>query len=142
MSGRVLVLAELQAAKRRINLMPWRFFEGDAATPSRWAYLPDGDRPGEGWPVVLFLHGHGERAGNPDGRAPRGAGIGPAIEAHPERFRCIVVFPQCGGRWDPEARQQALRTLNATLEAIRAQYRHDPNRISLTGLSWGGFGAW
>lgn len=125
------------------NPLKTKFFEGDAETLKHWVYLPSGNPPEQGWPVVLFLHGGGESATAGSGRMPPEVGIGPAIRDHPERFRCIVVFPQCDSYWDTTARQKALKALNATLEAVRQQqFLHDPNRISLTGLSWGGFGAW
>src|SRR3569833_1880372 len=51
------------------------------------------------WPVVLFLHGAGERGD--DGLKQSQVGIGSAIRVHPERFPAIVVQPQCptGERW-------------------------------------------
>lgn len=55
-------------------------------------YLPQGHTPSKEWPVVLFLHGYGERG--EDGVAPTVVGLGPAIRRHPERFPCIVVMPQ------------------------------------------------
>src|SRR5207248_5110555 len=44
------------------------------------------------WPVILFLHGAGERGA--DGLLQTTVGLGPAIRRDPKRFPAIVVFPQ------------------------------------------------
>ncbi len=100
-------------------------------------YLPKGYEPGEPMPVILFLHGAGER-GN-DGMKQSDVGIGRAIRFWPERFPAIVVMPQCpeGGWWDRDI-HHAETALEETLKA----YAVDKDRIYLTGLSMGGYGAW
>jgi predicted peptidase len=45
------------------------------------------------WPVVLFLHGSGERG--EDGLIQTDVGIGHAIRLKNSRFPFIVVMPQC-----------------------------------------------
>src|SRR5206468_1547992 len=45
------------------------------------------------WPVVLFLHGAGERGD--DGLLQTEVGIGTAIRRYSSRFPAVVVFPQC-----------------------------------------------
>src|SRR5437867_9551668 len=45
------------------------------------------------WPVMLFLHGAGERGD--DGLSQTRVGIGHALRKFPDRFPCIVVMPQC-----------------------------------------------
>ncbi|HLK18761.1 MAG TPA: hypothetical protein VKT81_07385, partial [Bryobacteraceae bacterium] len=45
------------------------------------------------WPVILFLHGSGERGS--DGVAQAKIGLGAAIRQNPERFPAVVVMPQC-----------------------------------------------
>lgn len=102
-------------------------------------YVPrayrDGGRP---WPVVLFLHGSGERGR--DGLAPTAVGLGPAIRSAPERWPALVVFPQApeGASWVGAPGRGALAALDRTLEGFDA----DPARVGLVGLSMGGCGAW
>ncbi|MBI3843699.1 MAG: prolyl oligopeptidase family serine peptidase [Planctomycetes bacterium] len=89
-------------------------------------------------PIVLFLHGAGERGS--DGLEQTRIGIGPAILRHPERFPAVVVMPQCRGReyWRGDMEDQAL----AALDASEKEFGTDPKRVYLTGLSLGGYGTW
>jgi predicted peptidase len=89
-------------------------------------------------PVVLFLHGSGER-GN-DGEKQTQAGLGPYLRAHADSFPAIVVFPQSpeDRSWDGDVAQMAL----ATLEAASAEFGGDPQRAYATGMSRGGYGTW
>lgn len=56
-------------------------------------YVPRDYEPTKAWPLVVFLHGMGER-GN-DGLRQTAVGIGPTIQLHPGRFPCLVLMPQC-----------------------------------------------
>lgn len=101
-------------------------------------YVPVDFTPKKKWPVILFLHGAGERGD--DGSTHTQVGIGAAIRQHPERFPCIVVMPQCrrGQVWFGEMEQQALQALDQTLK----EFNGDPQRVYLTGLSMGGYGVY
>lgn len=86
------------------------------------------------WPVMLFLHGSGER-GN-DLALVRKHGLPKLIEEG-TAFPFIVVSPQCpsGKQWDPF-------TLLALLDDVRSRLKIDEDRIYITGISMGGFGTW
>lgn len=101
-------------------------------------YVPATYSPDKAWPVILFLHGAGERG--EDGREQTAVGLGPAIRKDPSRFPAIVVFPQArqNTQWVGAEADLALAALDKTL----AEYRGDANRIYLTGLSMGGHGTW
>ncbi len=102
-------------------------------------YVPADYSPQRRWPVVVFLNGAGERG--VDGVRQTEVGLGPVIRAHPERFPCLVVMPQC--RPDVTWRDQSMTALAmACLSATEADYAVDPDRVTLTGLSLGGFGTW
>ena len=90
------------------------------------------------WPVVLFLHGSGERGD--DNLRQVTVGIGPALKQFGERYRCVVVLPQCafGKEWYGEQETQALAALDASI----AEFRGDRRRVSITGISMGGAGTW
>jgi predicted esterase len=91
------------------------------------------------WPVVLFLHGAGERGD--DGVLQTEVGIGTAIRRDVARFPAIVVLPQCRrGAWWTEAPMQA-QALAALEQSIR-EFNGDRARLYLTGISMGGFGTW
>jgi predicted peptidase len=90
------------------------------------------------WPVILFLHGAGERGS--DGILQTTAGLGPAIRRDPGRFPAIVVFPQVptDSAWAGAPAEAAMVALRQTM----SEYRVNPDRVYLTGLSMGGRGSW
>lgn len=101
-------------------------------------FVPADYVPTRRWPVILFLHGSGERGF--DGRAPAQVGLGSALRLHPERYPAIVVFPQApaGALWTGRAAKLAL----PALEQTEHEFSTDRERTYLTGLSLGGSGAW
>lgn len=102
-------------------------------------YVPEHWVGTQRWPVILFLHGAGER-GN-DGLLPTKDGLGLVIRRDPQRVPAIVVFPQCreGGRWsDGEMEQLVLHALEQSMQ----EFYGDRRRVYLTGLSMGGYGTW
>jgi predicted peptidase len=90
------------------------------------------------WPVVLYLHGSGERGD--DDVQQISTGLAPALERYAERYKCVVVFPQAraGQEWYGEMELQALAALDRSVR----EFHGDPARIYLTGVSMGGAGAW
>jgi predicted peptidase len=91
------------------------------------------------WPVILFLHGGGERGD--DNTAQARVGIGPVIEKMKAELNAVVVLPQCPrARWWSEPEMQAL-ALQA-FDAASAEFKGDRLRSYLTGLSMGGYGTW
>ena len=90
------------------------------------------------WPLILFLHGMGER-GN-DLELVKIHGI-PKIVKTQKDFPFIAVSPQCPIEyvWRDDDMQQAVENL---LQKIVKNYRVDKTRIYVTGLSMGGYGTW
>lgn len=89
-------------------------------------------------PVILFLHGAGERGD--DNLAQTKVGIGPILRQQ-DTLPFIVVLPQCPrNRWwtEPDMQAQALKALDQTVK----EFNGDPRRTYLTGLSMGGYGSW
>ncbi len=78
-------------------------------------YVPRGYGPSEAWPVILFLHGAGERGD--DGLLQTQVGLGSAIRMNPERWPAIVVFPQVpeGMTWQGSPGRVAMAALDATV---------------------------
>ena len=101
-------------------------------------FLPQGygTDPDQRWPLILFLHGSGQRGD--DLEILKRHGIPRIVEGDP-RFPFIAVSPQCRAQWDWSMEMDALDTL---LQAIVAGYAVDERRIYLTGLSMGGRAAW
>ncbi|HID54914.1 TPA: phospholipase [Candidatus Poribacteria bacterium] len=88
------------------------------------------------WPLILFLHGAGERGD--DLNLLKRHGIPKITEERPD-FPFIAVSPQCPrySWWTAEI--ESLKTL---LDHIVESYPVDTDRVYLTGLSMGGFGTW
>ena len=98
-------------------------------------YLPrDYESGSEEWPLLLFLHGAGERGSNLDLVKKHGP---PKLIEEGHEFPFIVVSPQV-----PEGRRWEVEFLTALLDDLTEKYRVDESRIYVTGLSMGGFGTW
>lgn len=103
-------------------------------------YLPDGyARSRQHYPLMLFLHGAGER-GN-DVEKVKLHGPPKLIAQNARKFPFVVVSPQCPDQdwWSSDTQVAALDGL---INEIVSHYRIDPDRIYVTGLSMGGFGTW
>ncbi len=104
-------------------------------------YLPEEYRRDDRrhWPIILFLHGRGERG--TEGMWQTQIGLPLEVRDHPERWPFIVVMPQCQypGFWtDPPMLEMAI----SALDQESREFHADPARTYLTGLSMGGYGAW
>ena len=86
------------------------------------------------WPLVVFLHGLGERGDDLEKVKVHGP---PKLVERGNDFPFILVSPQCpaNGWWSVDV-------LNALLDEVIARLPVDTDRIYLTGLSMGGFGTW
>jgi predicted peptidase len=102
-------------------------------------YLPAGygREPGKEWPLILFLHGRGERG---DDLALLKRHPLPEMLARQADFPFIVVSPQLS--LDQLWWSAMIDPLNTLLDQVVARYAVDSRRIYLTGLSMGGFGTW
>jgi predicted peptidase len=101
-------------------------------------YLPEGygAKEEQRWPLLLFLHGAGERGADLNLVKKHGP---PKLIAQGREFPFIVVSPQCPSvQWWTEK----LDDLVALLDEVQSKYAVDRERVYLTGLSMGGFGTW
>ncbi len=100
------------------------------------AYTPEGYAADsrKKWPMILFMHGAGERGTNLDMVKTHGI---PKEIANGRKLPFIVIAPQCDANqwWDT-------KSLIATLDDAEKRYRIDKDRIYVTGLSMGGFATW
>jgi predicted peptidase len=97
-------------------------------------YLPEDYRKHKEFPLLLFLHGGGERGNNLELVKSYG---NPKLIERGQHFPSIVVSPQCpeDSWWTKE-----LEPLKLLINEIVQTYNVDKRRIYLTGLSMGGFG--
>ncbi len=127
--------------------------EGRPALPYR-LLRPSRLAAGQKAPLILFLHGAGERG--MDNRRQL-VHVAPNL-ASPEcrsTFPCFVAIPQCpeDSRWVevdwglkrhtmPQTPSAPLAATMALVDALIRTYPIDPDRIYVMGLSMGGYGTW
>lgn len=116
--------------------------------------LPQPLRPGQRYPLLVFLHGAGER-GTDNHKQLTWL---PKLMAEPrqrEQLPCFLLAVQCPEDskwvevpWDstesqpmPAAPSLPLRAVVAAMQQLLAAEPIDPDRVYLTGLSMGGYGA-
>ncbi len=106
------------------------------------------------YPLVLFLHGAGERGD--DNKVQLVHGMKEFLDpARRENMPCYVVAAQCpaGKRWvevdwsAPSSKmpEQASDSLGLAIKLVQSMIETaavDPNRVYITGLSMGGYGTW
>lgn len=115
---------------------------------------PDGYDPAKKYPLVIFLHGAGERGTDNDKQlihcVPQFAS-----KKYREKYPCFLIAPQCPdeARWvevdwsamshvQPKEPSEPGRLTLELIAAIQKEFSIDAKRIYLTGLSMGGFGTW
>lgn len=117
-------------------------------------YVPDSIGPDEKLPLVLFLHGAGERGDDNEAQLTHGVRhfMNDSIRM---QFRCIILAPQCpaNARWVEVDWSNASHKMPARisvplfqtftlLDSLIAALPVDTLRVYITGLSMGGFGTW
>jgi predicted peptidase len=110
--------------------------------------------PKEKYPLVVFLHGAGERGDDNDKQLVHGV---PEFLTPENRkdYPCFLIAPQCpeGKKWvevdwsaeseiQPKEPSEPMRLTLGLIGQMRKDYPIDAKRIYVTGLSMGGFGAW
>jgi predicted peptidase len=112
-------------------------FEGEITIKVKVCYLlfrPAQYDTKDSWPLLVFLHGAGERGDDLERVKVHGP---PKIVETRKDFPFVVVSPQCPRRawWQPQA-------LAGLIDRVIAENKIDPDRVYLTGLSMGGYGTW
>jgi len=99
-----------------------------------WLFVPKGYVAGKRVPLMLFLHGAGERGDDLELVKKWGP---PKKVAKDASFPFLLISPQCkkGERWD-------VQEMVALVKHVAADYRVDQARMYCTGLSMGGHGTW
>jgi len=99
-------------------------------------YLPDeySEASRELWPLVVFLHGSGERGNDLEKVKVNGP---PKLVQEGRDFPFILLSPQC-----PQKQDFDTETVFSLIEHIVKEYKVDTDRIYVTGLSMGGWATW
>lgn len=109
-------------------------------------FVPENYTPDKKWPVILFLHGAGERGD--DGRKQLDVGLAPYVKARSKSFPFVALFPQAKNRpgqsiketWSPDS--PAGKLALKILDSVEQEFSIDPKHRILTGWSMGGYGVW
>ncbi len=145
----VFLLALSMAAPTETGFVNKVYKNADGHESPYVLFVPHGYNGTKPVPVILFLHGLGETkfanppklpAGVPS-KTPVEVGIGPHIKAREKSFPALVIIPRAeepGWSADNENGKRAM----AMLDGVMKEYKVDPQKVYLSGLSMGGFGTW
>ncbi len=111
--------------------------------------------PGKKYPVVLFLHGAGER-GDDNRKQLMYFPEWMTRSEWREKYPCYLIVPQCPSeKWWAGARRPSEKPADSAatppaeseialdiLHSLSKEFPIDAKRIYLTGLSMGGYGSW
>lgn len=128
-------------------------FQGPGGVlPFRLLRPKNEEKAGQKYPLVVFLHGAGERG--TDNETPLVHGVVEFVK-NQDRHPCFLIAPQCpsGKRWVevdwsspshlmPTEPSAPMQSLIALIEHLEKTLPIDSRRIYLTGLSMGGYGVW
>lgn len=118
------------------------FKDADGKEHKYVLFVPYDYKGDKEYPLILFLHGAGEREGGK--KTPAEVGIGPAVKKQEKTFLFFVVIPRCGPpplhNW--QATGEDAKRAMAMVDDVQKAYKIDSKRLTLTGLSMGGFGTW
>lgn len=107
----------------------------------------------EKYPLVLFLHGAGERGSDNSKQLVHGTKEF-LKEENRQKYPCFVIAPQCPDEkkwcevdWSADTHKQpeesiSLKLTRQALDALQKEFRIDAKRLYVTGLSMGGYGTW
>ncbi len=142
------------------HAQPSRFeksrFIGDKGDTLNYRILTPDSNPNRKYPLVIFLHGSGERGNDNDAQLKWGV-MNFATDQSMKMYPAIVIVPQCpvNQSWSnfdskPNSREMHLKNspskpmevLHQLILQLIKTVPVDTNRIYITGLSMGGFGTY
>lgn len=143
------LLLQTEAQKDSAAFARLQYITGSDTLPYRFL-KPRKTQPDTKYPLIIFLHGAGERGTNNEGNIKHIKDM-VTNNANRMKYPCFVIAPQC------PKKQQWIEAYNAPasvkptapmqqfvdlLEQVLKEYPIDQSRIYITGVSMGGYGTW
>lgn len=132
-----------------------REFTSDGYTMKYRLYVPKNYDCGEKYPLLVFLHGAGERGDDNEAQFKHGLQT-MFNDIESPVYDSVIIAPQCPADsqwvltpWNegnyavenvPESRE--LETVCKIMDEVSDFCNIDPDRVYITGISMGGFGTW
>jgi predicted peptidase len=127
--------------------------ESDGSLPYR-LFKPAALQPDRKYPLLVFLHGAGERGTDNESQLKWGGKV--LAQAVQAKEKCFVIAPQCpperlwvntpwaNGSYSVDAVKESdeLRKVVEIVKKVSTELPIDPDRVYVMGLSMGGFGTW
>jgi predicted esterase len=141
--GSLLVLgglAELPVHEEIIHRLERKSYtDARGDTLPYFLLIPQGYDPSQAYPLVIFLHGSGERGDNLAPVLPYNGAYEFMETAREVSYFMLIPQAPDGTWWDSS---ELARLVLGLLDEARSQFSIDPARIYITGLSMGAFGMW
>jgi predicted peptidase len=155
----VMLLGSFNAIAQDLSLYQKRVYVNEKKDTLRYRILfPENYDKTKKYPLVLFLHGAGERGRDNEKQLTHGAKLFLSPESR-KNFPCIVVFPQCPSEsfwssmkadrsktpmvFDFDYSRPSNTPLLSSIEVVNRLTKEeavDKKRVYITGLSMGGMG--
>jgi predicted peptidase len=148
-----LVLLAVASARADEDFQAAVFQDGNQSLPYR-LLRPAACDPQKSYPLVLFLHGAGERGSDNQAQLKHMVRMFAAKESR-EKYACFVLAPQCPAneKWSdvnwfaathqqPEKASPSMALAVKLIAELEKKEPIDPRRLYVMGLSMGGYGAW
>lgn len=148
------ILSSIATQAQQPNLFSAQFYTNGKGDTLRYRQLNPDANPNRRYPLLIFLHGSGERGSDNISQLKWGV-MNFATEQNMLKYPAVIIAPQCpantGWAAPGSSRSAITAPLSATptktmelllalIKSIKAQGQIDTSRIYITGLSMGGFG--
>ncbi len=154
--GGMGLLIELCNTIDRTDMMEAKEYHDPNGTALAYRiYVPKNYDSAKAYPLVLYLHGAGERGDDNRAQSSKNSVMQTLLnEENLAAYPCIVLAPQCPQeqRWSAtislledakaDTGNEKLVALMGLMEQTQNEYSIDRARIYITGVSMGGYGTW
>jgi pimeloyl-ACP methyl ester carboxylesterase len=139
--GSISGLIQAQTIDDIFNKFIKRYHIYQGTTLPYYIFVPATYNPQIHYPLMLCLHGAGERGDDPSAVKKNSMATVWARDSNQIRWPCFILVPQCpsNGWW---TNSNTMLTINDILDSLQLEFSIDTNRLYITGLSMGGYGTW